>query len=214
MKTIEENTKDCLKFLKEKYDFTCLSIEKIVRLVLEWNEKNAMEYADQYYQLKLEREAKEKEIKDSRDDYIEEIDENGRTWYMKAHLDCQRPESRMLSPGDIIKFKSSFGDGDGIMLIGSFDFESDFAARSYYMIENWSYKDENKNIIHTQTSGHSFAPGISAFSFATEEEIVSFFNDIKQGGNFGISDESIFSFYFNSDFIPEEIKSKISKYIE
>lgn len=214
MKTIEENTKDCLKYLKEKNDLTYLSIEKIVRLVLEWDEKNAMEYAAQCYQLKLEREAKQKEIEISREDYREEVDENGRTWYIETHWQHQRPESRKLSPGDIIKFKNSRGNGDGIMLVGSFDFESDFAARSYYMIENWSYEDENKNTIHTQTRGHSFAPGISAFSFATEEEIADFFNDIKQEGNFGSSNKSVFDFYFNSNFTPEEIKSKIAKYIE
>lgn len=214
MKTIEENTKDCLKYLKEKHDLTYLSIEKIVRLVLEWDEKNAMEYAAQCYQLKLEREAKQKEIEVSREDYKEEVDENGRTWYIETHWGHQRSESRKLSPGDIIKFKNGRGNGDGIMLVGSFDFESDFAARSYYMIENWSYEDENKNTIHTQTRGHSFAPGIRAFSFATEEEIADFFNDIKQEGNFGLSDESVFDFYFNSDFTPEEIKSKIAKYIE
>jgi hypothetical protein len=214
MKTIEENTKDCLKYLKEKHDLTYLSIEKIVRLVLEWGEKNAMEYAAQCYQLKLEREAKQKEIEVSREDYKEEVDENGRTWYIETHWSHQRQESRKLSPGDIIKFKNSRGNGDGIMLVGSFDFESDFAARSYYMIENWSYEDENKNTIHTQTRGHSFAPGIRAFSFATEEEINDFFNDIRKEGFMGISRESVFDFYFNSDFTPEEIKSKIAKYIE
>jgi hypothetical protein len=83
------------------------------------------------------------------------------------------------------------------------------------MIENWSYEDDNKNTIHTQTRGHGFSPGtINAFSFATEEEIADFFNDIKQEGNFGLSDESVFDFYFNSDFTPEEIKSKTAKYIE
>lgn len=214
MKTIEEKTRDCLKNLKEKYDLTHLSIAKIVGIVLEWDEKNAMEHAAQCYQWKLEQEAKQKEIEASREDYREEVDENGRTWYIETHWGHQRPESRKLSPGDIIKFKNSRGDGDGIMLVGSFDFESDFAARSYYMIENWSYEDKNKNTIHNKTRGRNFAPGISAFSFATEDEITEFFNDIKQEGKFGINEQTVFDFYFNSDFTPEEIKSKTAKYIE
>ena len=211
MTTIEENTKKCLKELKGKYDLTCLSIEKIIGLVLEWDEKIAMERAAQCYQLKLEREAKQKEEEASRADYEEIMDDDGRIWYTGTHRSHQRPESRKLSPGDIIKFRTN--KGVGVMVVGSFDFESDFAARSYYMIENWSYENENKNTVYTQTRGWSFAPNICEFSFATEEEIADFFNDIKNEGCMGSSQESIFHFYFESDFIPEEIKSKISKYI-
>ena len=211
MTTIEENTKECLQYLKEKHDLTSLSIKNIVSIVLEWDEKNAMEHAAQCYKWKLEREAKQKEEEAKREDYKEEVDENGRTWYIETHWSHQRPDSRKLSPGDIIKFKSY--KGEGIMVVGSFDFESDFAARSYYMIEDWTYENEYKQTVTAQTCGHSYAPGIRKFSFATEEEIIDFFNDIKARGQYGRSKMTEFEFYFESDFIPEEIKDKLAKYI-
>ena len=210
---MESRVEECLEWLQNECDVSFLAkskLKEIVSLILKWDMKNAEKRAKQTF----DQEEKRKQEEATGEDYKEEVDENGRTWYIETHLGHQRPESRKLSPGDIIKFKNSRGDGDGIMLVGSFDFESDFAARSYYMIENWSYEDKNKNTIHNKTSGRNFAPGISAFSFATEDEITEFFNDIKQEGKFGINEQTVFDFYFNSDFTPEEIKSKTAKYIE
>ena len=209
MTTIEENTKECLQYLKEKHDLTSLSIKNIVSIVLEWDEENAMEHAAQCYKLKLDREAKQKEEEAKREDYKEEVDENGRTWYIETHYYHQRPESRKLSTGDIIKFKTN--RSDGIMVVGSFDFESDFAARSYYMFEDVLSEDGKTTF---QIIGNSYAPGICEFSFATDEEIADFFIRVKDQGKFGLSNDTVFDFYFKSDFPSEEIKSKLAKYIE
>ena len=142
-------------------------------------------------------------------DEKEETDENGRTWYIETHWSHQRPDSRKLSPGDIIKFKAN--RGEGIMVVGSFDFESDFAARSYYMFEDHLSEDGKTTF---KIVGNSYAPGLCEFSFATDEEIADFFKKVKEHGKFELSNETVFDFYFNSDFTPEEIKSKIAKYIE
>ena len=119
-----EKTKACLAWLNENYNLTSLSVADIVDLTIEWNDKDAMENAAQYYQWqqdqkkKEERKKKEEEETKPRMDFNEETDENGRIWYKRTHWYSQQEESRKLKPGDIIKYTANQGDfiENGIMI--------------------------------------------------------------------------------------------------
>ena len=216
-----EKTKACLAWLDANYNLTSLSVADIVDLVIEWSNKDAMENAAQYYlsqqeqkKKEEERKKKEKEEAKSRIDFIEEIDENGRVWYKHTHLHKQREESRKLKHGDIIKYVATSIDGvheEGIMIVDSFDYESDFVARSYIQLTTWT-KEKDPNYKHKFVSA-GLAPGIEKFSFATEDEIKEFFNYIRENEY-----EHYFLFYFVRDgkYVPDFIKKekRYAKYIE
>ena len=209
-----EKTKACLAWLNEKYNLSSLSIADIIDLTISWNTKDAMEHAAQYYQWQQERKKKEEEKTKSRIDFNEITDENGRVWYERTHLYQQREESRKLKPGDIIKYEATCPDGvheEGIMIVNSFDFESDFVARSYIQVSTWT-KEKDPNYKYKFVASR-LAPGIDKFSFATEDEIKKFFTYIK---------EEEYEFYYlhyfviEHEYTPDFIKKekRYAKYIE
>jgi len=209
-----EKTKACLEWLNKNYRLTSLSIADIVDLTIEWNKKDAMEYAAKCYEWKQEQKKKEEEEAKSRIDFNEETDENGRIWYKRTHLYQQREESRKLKPGDIIKYEATCPDGvyeEGIMIVDRFDYESDFAARSYVQVSTWT-KEKDPNYKHKFVAS-DLAPGIDKFLFATEDEIRKFFTYIK---------EEEYEFYYlhyfiiPHDYTPDFIKKekRYAKYIE
>ena len=89
------------------------------------------------------------------------------------------------------------------MIVNSFDFESDFAARSYVELSTFN-GDDNVSFVTRS------APGIESFTFATDEEIKQFFKDILDNN---VKD---FYYYFNLDSksTPEYIKYKYTHYIK
>lgn len=209
-----EKTKECLAWLNKNYILSSLSIADIIDLTIEWNNKDAMKYAAQCYQWQQERKQKEEEKAKSRIDFNEETDENGRIWYKRTHLYQQREESRKLKLGDIIKYEATCPDGvyeEGIMIVDSFDYESDFAARSYVQLTTWT-KEKDPNYKHKFVAS-CLAPGIDRFSFATEDEIKEFFDYIRENEY-----EHYFLFYFVKDgkYVPDFIKKekRYAKYIE
>lgn len=218
---ITGKTKACLAWLNANYNLTSLSVADIVDLTISWNNKDAMENAAQYYlsqqeQKKKEEERKKKEEEEAkpRIDFIEETDENGRIWYKCTHWHIQQEESRKLKPGDIIKYETTCPDGvheEGIMIVDTFDYKSDFAARSYVQLTTWT-KEKDPNYKHKFVSA-SLAPGIDKFTFATEDEIKKFFTYIKEEEY-----EKYFLFYFIRDrkYVPDFIKKekRYAKYIE
>lgn len=207
-----EKTKACLAWLNEKYNLSSLSVADIVDLTIEWNKKDAMENAAKYYERKQGQKKEENEAK-LRVDFNEEIDENGRIWYKRTHLYQQQEESRKLKPGDIIKYKTTCHDDiyeEGIMIVNSFDYESDFAARSYIQVTTWT-KEKDPNYKRKFVASN-LVPGINKFSFATEDEIKEFFDYIKEHEY-----EHYFLYYFVSDgkYTPDFIKKekRYEKYI-
>lgn len=207
-----EKTKECLAWLNENYDLTSLSVADIVDLTITWNNKDAMESAEQYYQWQQERKKKEDEEVKPRIDFNEETDETGRVWYKRAHWYPQREESRKLKSGDIIKYTSDQGEyiENGIMIVDSFDYKSDFVARSYVQVTTWT-KEKDPNYNHKFVAS-GLAPGIEKFSFATEDEINKFFNYIKDEAY----EKYLFYFVRDEKYIPDFIKKekRYAKYIE
>ena len=208
-----EKTKACLAWLNENYNLTSLSVADIVDLTIEWNDKDAMENAAKCYEWKQERKKKEEEVTKPRMDYNEETDENGRIWYKQAHWYSQQEESRKLKPGDIIKYETTCPDGvheEGIMIVDTFDYKSDFAARSYVQLTTWT-KEKDPNYKHKFVSA-GLAPGIEKFSFATEDEIQKFFTYIKEEAY----EKYLFYFVRDGKYVPDFIKKekRYAKYIE
>ena len=207
-----EKTKECLAWLNENYDLSSLSVADIVDLTITWNNKDVMEFAEQYYQWQQERKKKEDEEVKPRIDFNEETDETGRVWYKRTHWYQQREESRKLKPGDIIKYTSNQGEfiENGIMIVDSFDYESDFVARSYVQVTTWT-KEKDQNYNHKFVA-NGLAPGIDKFSFATEDEIKKFFNYIKDEAY----EKYLFYFVRDEKYVPDFIKKekRYAKYIE
>lgn len=206
-----EKTKACLAWLNENYNLTSLSVADIVDLTIEWNNKDAIENATQYYQ-SLQEQKKNEEVKSSID-FQEETDEKGCIWYRCTHSHKQLEESRKLKPGDIIKYETTCPDGvheEGIMIVNGFDYESDFVARSYVQLTTWT-KEKDPNYKHKFVSV-GLAPGIDKFSFATEDEIKNFFTYIKE------KEYEKYLFYFVRDgkYVPDFIKKekRYAKYTE
>jgi hypothetical protein len=217
---ITGKTKACLAWLNANYNLTSLSVADIVDLTISWNDTDAMENAAQYYQSLQEQKKKEEERKKKEEeekpriDFIEETDENGRIWYKRTHWHIQQEESRKLKPGDIIKYETTCPDGvpeEGIMIVNGFDYESDFAARSYVQLTTWT-KEKDPNYKHKFVYAN-LAPGIDKFTFATEDEIKKFFTYIKEEEY-----EKYFLFYFVRDgkYVPDFIKKekRYAKYIK
>lgn len=135
-------------------------------------------------------------------DYEEVEDNNGRIWYKRTHFDVQRKESRLLEKYDVIVAKSDLEEPiPTIMLINSFDHESDFAARCLYG-KSVYYKDcERKR--HSEIWDSGFAPGIRYFSFATHEEIEELFDKINESPS--LYEECITN---------KEIRERYSEYLD
>ena len=192
-----DEAKKCLAWIQDEYNINFGLVEvhgkNIVDLVLEWHNKCLEE--------KQNAKGKQDEQPNLPDDFKKVTDENGRTWYNRTHLSIQREESRLIQTGDLIVYKTS--NGSGMMIVNSFDFESDFAARSYVELSTFN-GDDNVSFVTRS------APGIDSFSFATDEEIKQFFKDILDNN---VKD---FYYYFNLDSksTPEYIKDKYTHYIK
>ena len=90
-----------------------------------------------------------------------------------------------------------------MMIVNSFDFESDFAARSYVELSSFN-EDDNVSFV-TES-----APGIESFTFANAEEIKNFFKYILD------HNAPDFYYYFNLDSgsTPDYIKERYTHYIK
>ena len=148
------------------------------------------------------KETSETVLEPTRPDYEEVEDNNGRIWYKRTHFDVQRKESRLLKKYDVIVAKSDLDEPTPtIMLINSFDFESDFAARCFYG-KSVYYKDcERKRYSETWYGG--FTPGFRYFSFATHEEIEELFDKINES-----------SYLYGECITNKEIKERYSEYLD
>ena len=135
-------------------------------------------------------------------DYEEVQDNNGRVWYKRTHFKAQRKESRLLKQYDVIVVKRDLEEPfPTIMLIDSFDYESDFAARCFYG-KSVYYKDYER-IERTEMWYGGFAPGFKYFSFATHEEIEELFDKINESPS--LYEECITN---------KEIKERYSEYLD
>jgi hypothetical protein len=135
-------------------------------------------------------------------DYEEVQDNNGRVWYKRKHFNAQRKESRLLKQYDVIVTKRDLEEPfPTIIFIDSFDYESDFAARSLYG-KSVYYKDYERKT-HTETWYGGFAPCLQYFSFATHEEIEELFDKINESP----------SLYENC-ITNKEIKERYNEYLD
>ena len=203
---MNKDAQRCLDWLKTRYDISSLSARSLIEIVLEWGREDALKNAAKVLEWKKERDEKQKKEEESREDFREEADSEGRIWYIETHNFHQRKESRKLEVGDVIKF-----EGDtvkGIMVIDSFDYESDFVPRSYYHIYTYKYYDENGKEVISIFNGGSSAPSIRKFTKATDEEIAEFFKQIEDC----YPEDLYFYFRNESKYMPEVIKERYSKY--
>lgn len=135
-------------------------------------------------------------------DYEEVQDNNGCVWYKRTHFNAQRKESRLLKQYDVIVSKSDLEESfPTIMLIDSFDYESDFAARCFYG-KSVYYKDYEK-IERTEMWYGGFAPCHRYFSFATHEEIEELFDKINES-----------PYLYEYCITNKEIKERYSEYLD
>ena len=136
------------------------------------------------------------------EDYEEVQDNNGRIWYKRTHFNAQRKDSRLLKKYDVIVAKRDLEEPlPTIILIDSFDYESDFAARCLYG-KSVYYKDfERKK--HTEMWYGGFAPCLQYFSFATHEEIEELFDKINE--SLSLYEDCITN---------KEIKERYSEYLD
>ena len=192
-----DEAKKCLSWIRDEYNINFGLVEvngkNIVDLVLEWHNKALEE--------KQEAKGKQNEDPNYKEDFKKVADENGRIWYNRTHLSEQREESRLIHPGELIVYKTS--NGSGMMIVNSFDFESDFAARSYVELSSFN-GDDNVSFVTRS------APGIESFTFANDEEIKNFFKYILD------HNAPDFYYYFNLDSksTPEYIKDRFTHYIK
>ena len=172
-------------------------LERYTKLLLE-NKR----LVDENKELKRRLENKETPetvLESTRPDYEEVEDNNGRIWYKRTHFDTQRKESRLLEKYDVIVAKSDLEEPiPTIMLINSFDYESDFAARCLYG-KSVYYKDCERS----EMWDSGFAPGFRYFSFATHEEIEELFNKINESPSL-----------YGDCITNKEIKERYSEYLD
>jgi regulator of replication initiation timing len=135
-------------------------------------------------------------------DYEEVQDNNGRVWYKRTHFNVQRKESRLLGKYDVIVAKRDLEEPyPTIMLIDSFDYESDFAARCFYGKSVYYEDFERKK--HTEMWYGGFARCFQYFSFATHEEIEELFDKINES-----------SYLYEECITNKEIKERYSEYLD
>ena len=218
----KEQTTNCLAYIQKKYpNMTSLSIRDIVSIALQYGEDDAHKHAAEWYKYELEREKKQKELETTREDYKEDVDEEGRVWYHEVHNFHQRDDSRKLKPGDIIQYEAYMpgyeGESHGVMIVDSFDYKSDFACRSYFnfhMDERYKKAEKLEDRGKEKEDpilgwGADSCPAVHSFSFATEQETENFFKLIKEEW------PEQYEFYFSGNYkcIPDYIKERYSKYI-
>ena len=152
-------------------------LEQYTKLLLE-NKRLVDENSELRRQLE-NKETSEAITKPVQPDYEEVQDNNGRIWYKRTHFNAQRKESRLLEKYDVIVAKRDLEEPyPTIMLINSFDYESDFVARCLYG-KSVYYKDfERKK--HTEMWYGGFAPCLQYFSFATFDEVKELFDKINE----------------------------------
>ena len=136
------------------------------------------------------------------EDYEEVQDNSGRIWYKRTHFNAQRKDSRLLKKYDVIVAKSDLEEPlPTIILIDSFDYESDFAARCFYG-KSVYYSDFERKI-HTEMWYGGFAPCLRYFSFATHEEIEELFDKINESPSL-----------YEDCITNKEIKERYSEYLD
>lgn len=209
---MKDRTRKCLEWLKKENDLTFLSIDKIIEMAIDWAEVNISD--DMYKRIKAKQEAEEKQKREeeTRDDYTIETEDNGRVWYVFAHGHKQRPDSRVLKQGDLIKYDASCPDNgseSGFMIVDSFDYENDFVARSFVSLGTHVFRDRNTGAETVYKSSFSCGgtPGMHKFSFATEDEKIAFFSEMKE------KHFDDYLFHFKSNRTPDYINAKYGKYI-
>lgn len=135
-------------------------------------------------------------------DYDVVKDNNGRIWYKRTHINAQRKESRLLGKYDVIVAKRDLEEPyPTIMLIDSFDYESDFAARCFYGKSVYYEDFERKK--HTEMWYGGFAPCLQYFSFAKPQEIEELFDKINES-----------SYLYGECITNKEIKERYSEYLD
>lgn len=175
-------------------------LERYTKLLFE-NEKLVDENRELRRQLK-NKEQSETNTKPVLPDYEEVQDNDGCVWYKRTHLNAQRKESRLLKQYDVIVVKRDLEEPlPTIILIDSFDYESDFAARCFFG-KSVYYKDFEKRI-YSETWYGGFAPCLQYFSFATHEEIEELFDKINESPSL-----------YEDCITNKEIKERYSEYLD
>ena len=184
-----ENTEQHAKSILENYTINEL-IEQYVGLLRE-NEELVKENNSLKRRLENQEDQKEKVETSLQPDYEEKVetslqpdyeevkDENGRIWYKRTHFRAQRKESRQLEKYDIIVTKDKLNDpAYNILMIDSFDYDSDFAARSLYG-KHIFYTDEKRSMYNINWYS-GCCPCNRYFSFATFDDIKELFDNMKK----------------------------------
>ena len=172
-----ENTEQHAKSILENYTINEL-IEQYVGLLRE-NEELVKENNSLKRRLENQEDQKEKVETSLQPDYEEVKDENGRIWYKRTHFRAQRKESRQLEKYDIIVTKDKLNDpAYNILMIDSFDYDSDFAARSLYG-KHIFYTDEKRSMYNINWYS-GCCPCNRYFSFATFDDIKELFDNMKK----------------------------------
>ena len=195
-----KKAQECLDWIRKEYGINYEVAEinghNLIDLVIDWATRDA----------EAEKQSALPKLKDSlyRIDYEEETDDSGRLWIKRSHFSTQHPESRHLKKYDAIKYVASTPLGwveEGIMIINSFSYESDFAACAYICKSKYTKKDGSVS----KCLSPGIVPGISKFSIATDDEIKELFD----------------SYYSNNDYkniyltelCPKEIRKKYSNFM-
>lgn len=182
-------------------DYTIDDLIKRYTQLLVYNEELQKENKELRRQLE-NKEQSEIKPKTLLPDYEEVEDNNGRVWYKRTHFNAQRKESRQVKPYDVIITKSDLDEPvPYILLVESFDFDSDFAARCLYG-KSVYYKDGERKE-HSETCYRHFAPGFKYFSFATHEEIEELFDKINES-----------TYLYKECITNKEIKERYSEYLD
>jgi hypothetical protein len=126
----------------------------------------------------------------------------GVEWFKSAGCNKNRPEERKLKSGDAIVYKEGDCKTLGFMIIRSFDYPADHAARAIYGRNPYKHSDGTE----TCTYYSDYSPSFSLYRFATEDEIRDFFNE------FGKERVTNKLYLYYLDKIKETVPDKYDKY--
>jgi hypothetical protein len=127
---------------------------------------------------------------------------NGVEWFKSDGFNKNRPEERKLKSGDAIVYKKGDCKTLGFMIIRSFDYPADHAARAIYGRNPYKHSDGTE----TCTYYSDYSPSFSLYRFATEDEIRDFFNE------FGKERVTNKLYLYYLDKIKETVPDKYDKY--
>lgn len=107
---------------------------------------------------------------------IVEVEINGEKWWRVNGYNEMRPEDRKLKEGDAIVYHQRGGYAKNyVMIIKSFDFNSDISARALIGSSPYRTFDGKVNISYYS----DFAPSFNEYRMATREEVRQFLNEYK-----------------------------------